>query len=234
MAAGDHRLAATVLQSAAGAGLENIESMVAGARAVLTSGTQPLPATAGAKLCLDSRTLTAGAEGLPATSADGARTQRPSTTASADGAQAQRPLTTASADGARTQLPSATAAAVGGHWPLASAGRKTCQPTILHIAKQPRTAARMTEIVVVHAGTEIRVEMCRGLYADSDAFIRNVTIPRSGSGGSTVTSRARQQAAILMNGSKDVSTSGSCTRKQTFDLESSKRSLKPVGSSTWW
>ena len=56
----------------------------------------------------------------------------------------------------------------------------------------------MTEIVVVRAGTEIKVEMCRGLYADSDASSECYDSERSGAGGSTVTSRARRQAAILM------------------------------------
>ena len=122
MAAGEHHLAATVSQLVAGAGLENIKSMAAGVQAVPASGAQLLLATAGAKLFLDNKTLTAGAEGLLAkhrTAAVGARTQLQV--------------------GAQTQLLSTTTAAVGGHWPPATAGHKMCQMT-MHIVKQLRTA----------------------------------------------------------------------------------------------
>ena len=73
--------------------------------------------------------------------------------------------------------------------------------------------SHMTEIVVVHAGTEIKVEMCRGLYTDSDASLECYDSEErhwrehGDKPGTSASSDSDE-------GSDDVSTSGGCLETQ--------------------
>ena len=85
----------------------------------------------------------------------------------------------------------------------------------------------MTEIVVVRAGTEIKVEMCRGLYADSDALSECYDSEerrwrKHGDEPGTSASSDSDE------GSDDVSTSGGCA-----EIKNRPRELKEESQAGW-
>ena len=87
--------------------------------------------------------------------------------------------------------------------------------------------SHMTEIVVVRAGTEIKVEMCRGLYADSDASSECYDSEerrwrKHGDEPGTSASSDSDE------GSDDVSTSGGCA-----EIKIRPRELKEESQAGW-
>ena len=85
----------------------------------------------------------------------------------------------------------------------------------------------MTEIVVVHAGTEIKVEMYRGLYADSDASSEcyDSEERRWREHGDEPGTSASSDSD---DGSDDVSTSGGC-----LETQNRPRELKEQSQAGW-
>ena len=117
----------------------------------------------------------------------------------------------------------------GSGWGTLASGDSRPQDVSNDIAhcETAEDGSHMTEIVVVHAGTEIRVKMCRGLYTNSDASSECYDSEEqhwrkhSDEPGTSASSDSD-------DGSDDVSTSGGCVEKQNRPRE-----LKEQSQASW-